>query len=226
MTIQRLPSRARGGLGVALLGLALAVAAATSAGAAGFAESRRWELGLGFHGGWAHLEEAAPDGFALSEEPGYGLVLAAGRRLAPRATATLTVLAARHDTNQEDVSADWSAALLGLRYELVRAGGLAPYLHGGLGGVKTRIRSEAPGGGGPGGGRARREELELNGLAGLLGAGLRLAASPRLLFDLEVDQLIVGYNDESVVLESGYTGTRIDKAGSFTRLAVVAYLLL
>jgi hypothetical protein len=207
----------------ALLAVTAAVALTPAAPAA--AGGRLWELGIGAHGGWAQLEEAAPDGFALSEEPGYGLVLAAGRRLAPRATATLTVLAARHDTNQEDVSADWSAGLLGLRYELVRAGGLAPYLHGGLGGVRTRIRSEAPGGGGPGGGRARREELELNGLAGLLGAGLRLAASPRLLFDLEVDHLIVGYNDESVVLESGYTGTRIDKAGSFTRFALVARFL-
>lgn len=189
------------------------------------AGERLWELGIGVQGGWAHLEEAAPDGFALSEGPGYGLVLAAGRRLAPRATATLTVLAARHDTNQENVSADWSAGLLGLRYELASAGGLAPYLHGGLGGVHTRIRSEGRGGG-PGGGRARNEQLELDGLAGLLGAGVRLAASPRLQFDLEVDHLIVGYNDESVVLESGYTGTRIDKAGSFTRLALVARFLL
>jgi hypothetical protein len=212
---------------VPLLAVTAAVALAPAAPAAApTIVERLWELGLGIQGGWAHLEEAAPDGFALSEEPGYGLVLAAGRRLAPRATATLTVLAARHDTNQEDVTADWSAGLVGLRYELARAGGLAPYLHGGLGGVRTRIRSEAPGGGGPGGGRARREELELNGLAGLLGAGVRLAASPRLRFDLEVDHLIVGYNDESVVLESGYTGTRIDKAGSFTRFALVARFLL
>jgi len=186
---------------------------------------RRWELGLGFHGGWAHLEEAAPDGFALSEEPGYGVLLGAGYRLAPRAAATLSVFGGRHDANQTSVRAEWSAALVGLRYELVRAGGLAPYLSGGLGGVHVRIRAEGRPVGGDGG-RPRREQLELDGLAGLLGAGLRLAVSPRFQLDLEADHLIVNYNDDSVVLESGYTGTRIDKAGSFTRLALVARLLL
>ena len=207
----------------ALLALGLGAASARAGEPGG---ERRWELGLGAHGGWAQLEEAAAGGFSLSEGPGYGLVLGAGFRLAPRATATLTVLAGRHDTTLAEAEAEWSAALVGLRYELARAGGLAPYLHGGLGGVRTRIHSEAPGGGGPGGSRARREELELNGLAGLLGAGLRLAASPRLQFDLEVDHLIVNYADDSVVLESGYTGTRIDKAGSFTRVALVARFLL
>lgn len=201
----------------------LAVGLATSASPAAAAGPRRWELGLGFHGGWATLEEAAPDGFALSEGPGYGVLLEAGYRLAPRATATLSVFGGRHDTNQDSARADWSAALLGLRYELARAGGLAPYLHGGLGGVHTQIRAE---GRPTGGGRARREQLELDGLAGLLGAGLRLAVSPRFQLDLECDQLIVSYADESVVLESGYTGTRIDKAGSFTRLALVARLSL
>lgn len=203
--------------------LAAGLAASATPAAAG---ERRWELGLGAHGGWAHLEEAAPDGFALSEGPGYGVLLEAGYRLAPRAMATLTVFGGRHDTNQTSARAQWSAALLGLRYEVARAGGLAPYLHGGLGGVHTRIRSEGRPAGGTGGGRARREQLELDGLAGLLGGGLRLAVSPRLQFDLELDHLIVNYADDSVVLESGYTGTRIDKAGSFTRLALVARLSL
>lgn len=195
-----------------------------SVGAAAPGGMRRWELGLGAHGGWAHLEEAAPDGFALSEEPGYGVLLEAGYRLAPRAALTLTVFGGRHDTTEESARAEWSGALLGLRYELARAGGLAPYLHGGIGGVHVRVRSEGPAG--QGGGRARREQLELDGLAGLLGAGLRLALSPRFQLDLECDQLIVNYNDDSVVLESGYTGTRIDKAGSFARLAIIARFLL
>jgi len=208
-------------LGLLALGLGWGSA---SAGEAELAGPRRWELGLGAHGGWAHLEEAAPDGFALSEGPGYGVLLGAGYRLPPRGTLTLTVFGGRHDADQVPARAEWSAALLGLRYELARAGSLAPYLHGGLGGVHTRIRSEGrPGGGG---GRAAREQLELDGLAGLLSVGLRLALSPRVQLDLECDHLIVSYNDESVVLESGYTGTRIDKAGSFTRLALVARLSL
>ena len=203
---------------LALLGVASARGAAASEGVAAPGEGR-WELGIGAQGGWAHLEEAAPDGFALSAGPGYGLVLGVGRRLAPRATATFTVLAGRHDTNLADARADWNAGLLGLRYEVARAGGLAPYLQGGLGGVTVRIRSEGEGGG-------LAEEAKLTGFAGLLGAGLRLALNPRFQFDLELDHLIVNYNDESVVLESGYTGTRIDKAGSFTRLALVARWLI
>ncbi len=197
------------------LGAASARAEVTGEAGAPAPGEGRWELGLGAQGGWAHLEEAAPDGFALSEGPGYGLVIGVGRRLAPRATATFTLLAARHDTNQMSAKAEWSAGLLGLRYELARGGGLAPYLHGGLGGVNLRIRSDGEGGG-------LAEELKLTGLAGLLGAGLRLALSPRFQLDLELDHLIVNYADESVVLESGYTGTRIDKAGRFTRLACVA----
>ncbi|MCB1163667.1 MAG: outer membrane beta-barrel protein [Candidatus Krumholzibacteriia bacterium] len=191
----------------------LFASAALLLAAAAPARAEGWELGVGVQGGWATLEEAGSGGFAVDEQPGYGLALGVSRRLSAATSVELEVLAGRHGTTLPDINAAWSSGALGLRYGFAGAGGLRPYLRGGVGGVNVRI---APEGGG--------ERLDLKGLCGVMGAGLRLAVTERLQFDLELAHRVVNYDDDSVVIESVYTGTRIDKAGSFTTLAFVARL--
>lgn len=177
------------------------------------AGAANWELALGVHGGWAELKEAGSGGFAVDERPGYGLVLGVSRRLSALASLELDVTAGRHRSSLPGVNAGWSSGVLGLRVGVGGTAGVRPYLRGGFGGAAVRIEAEDGG-----------ERLDLTGITGVMAAGLRLAVSRRLQFDLELAHRVVNYYDDAVVLESVYTGTRIDKAGSFTTLAFIARL--
>ncbi len=180
------------------------------------ADFRRWEIGLGLRGSWAHLREAGEEqSFELDESAvGMGVVLGAAWRVTPRVSLAFEIASSRHDTSLPGVRGHLAEFTLGFRYLLLPAGGIRPYLRGSYGGSGAII---APEGGGDG--------LELNGMAGIFGAGLRLAPSRRLQLDLELSHAVVNYQDASVTLESVYTGTRIDKAGHAIRLQLVSYFL-
>lgn len=195
--------------------LLLCLVVVTATAAAG--EFRRFELGLGVQGGWSSLQEAGDgtDLFALSEKPGFGVVLGVGWRMSVRATLELEIASALYESSLPGVGASSTSELLTLRYRLLKWGGVSPYLRGSFGGAQTVI---APTDGGV--------SLKLNGIAGQFGAGLRLATSPRFQFDLELNHTVVNYDDAAVVLDNVYIGGRIDKAGAVTRLQLVARFLI
>ncbi len=180
-------------------------------------EFRRFELGFGVQGGWSSLQEAgdATDLFTLGEKPGFGPVLGAGWRMSERATLELEIAGGVYESNIPGVEATSASELLTLRYRLLKWGGVRPYLRGSFGGTQTVIASTEGG-----------ASLRLDGIAGHFGLGLRLATSPRLQFDLELNHMVVNYDDVAVVLDNIYVGGRIDKAGAVTRLQLVARLLI
>lgn len=176
----------------------------------------RFELGFGVQSGWSELQEAGEGGerFALSEKPGQGPVVGLAWRLSKHTSLEFEFAGAEYESNLDGVQVGTNCAVLGLRYMLVARKGLRPYLRGAFGGAQTEVSSTD--------GSAK---LELDGIVGLLGAGLRLATSPRLQFDLELCHGVINYQDAAVVLENVYVGSRIDKAGSVTRLQLTLRLL-
>lgn len=92
----------------------LLASAALLFAAAAPALAEGWELGVGVQGGWATLEEAGSGGFAVDEQPGYGLALGVSRRLSAATSVELEVLAGRHGTTLPDINAAWSSGALGL----------------------------------------------------------------------------------------------------------------
>jgi hypothetical protein len=191
----------------ACLTAALCLFPAMAAGAAEVGD--RLELGFGIQGGWAELDEAgsAPTPFTLDDDAAFGAMLGLAWRLSEQASLELEIAAAEFGSSLEGVSAKASTGLLGLRYRILSIGGVGPYLRGAYGGAQTRLASDD--------GEAT---LDLNGKAALFGLGLRLAVSPRVQFDLELNHTVISYDDAAVVLENVYAGTRLDKAGSLTRL--------
>ncbi len=191
----------------ACLAAALCLLAAATAGAAEV--GHRLELGFGIHGAWAKLDEAgnalAP--FAVNDDLAYGPLMGLAWRMSERASLEVEIGGSDFDSNIDGVTATTNTALLGLRYRLLSYGGLGPYLRGAYGGALTRLKADAGG-----------AELDLTGKAALFGLGLRMAVSPRLQFDLELNHIVISYGDAAVVLENVYAGTRLDKAGSLTRM--------
>ncbi len=178
--------------------------------AAGAADAgHRLELGFGVQTAWGKLDEAgdARAPFALKDEAAFGVLLGFAWRLSERASLELEIANSEFASSLDGVTAFTDVALVGMRYRLPALGSLAPYLRGAYGGARTRL--EADGGG---------AVLDLKGKAALMGLGLRLPVSPRIQFDLELDHVVINYNDAALVLENVYAGTRLDKAGSVTRV--------
>jgi hypothetical protein len=63
-------------------------------------------------------------------------------------------------------------------------------------------------------------------MGAVMGGGLHLAPSKRIRFDLEINHTVIEYGDASVILDSVYVGTRINKAASATRIRFSTLFLL
>jgi hypothetical protein len=120
-----------------------------------------------------------------------------------------------HETNLDGVNGTQTLVVIGFRYQPNLSGGILPYLRGSYGAAGMELKSES----------GESESLTVGGMAGLMGLGVRLAFSPRLQFDLELNHAVINYRDTSASIESVYIGNRIDKAGSITRLQLGAVFL-
>ena len=194
-----------------ILLLLLLAAGAINAGAMETLPAQKehpWEIGFGLIGGWKHLEEAgAQDPFHVAETPGYGFALSGARWFGTRIKLSFDIESTLQDTNLETVQANFITFTFGIRGHFLERGPIRLYLRGSIGGAKTTVESETG-----------NERLELSGMAAVMGAGLHLAPSRRLRFELELNHSVIEYEDASVVLESIYLGTRIHKAANATRL--------
>jgi hypothetical protein len=176
-----------------------------------------WEIGFGMVGGWKQLEEAsAADPFHLNDQAGFGFALTGARWLGSRVKLTFDVESSLHDTNLADVQANFVTFTFGIRGHFLDRGPIRPYLRGSFGGAKTSIESVNGSG----------ERLELSGMGAVMGGGLHLAPSKRIRFDLEINHTVIEYGDASVILDSVYVGTRINKAASATRIRFSTLFLL
>ncbi|MBC8368270.1 hypothetical protein H8E52_12760 [bacterium] len=168
-------------------------------------------------GGWKQLEEASDnEPCRLRDQAGFGFALTGARWLGSRVKLTFDVESSLHDTNLADVQANFVTFTFGIRGHFLERGPIRPYLRGSFGGSKTAIESVNGSG----------ERLELSGMAAIMGAGLHLAPAKRLRFDLEINHSVIEYGDASVILDSVYVGTRINKAANATRIRFGTLFLL
>ncbi|MCP4545001.1 MAG: porin family protein [bacterium] len=172
---------------------------------------RRFEIGLGITGGIASLQEEG-QGTVLEtdgDEATMGLDLTFGYNFNPRLSLELAIVGSPHDTNIENIEVQQGLFSIGLRYHLVESGAIRPYVYGGLSAVGSEIVLKDD----------DDEELEVAGIGGTFGGGVRLAVSPRFQLDLGLKHTIINYEETDIVVGDEYDGGPVDQTGANTSLS-------